>query len=74
MKKYKCENCHDTGWYWYWREYQLSRILQEIDKEVERCENLITDETEDAWMNRIQGLLYARRIIQETNQQSVGDE
>ncbi len=43
----------------------LNDILQEIDREVERCENLIDDTNETVWMARIQGMLWVRRIIEQ---------
>ena len=40
-------------------------ILKDIDNEIERCEQCIDEDPEsyDAYMNRIQGLLYACRTI-----------
>ena len=40
-----------------------NQILKEIDKEVERLENMMTEKTEDALMDRIQGILWVRNLV-----------
>lgn len=41
----------------------FNQILKEIDEEVERCETMITGKTENALMDRIQGILWARNLV-----------
>ena len=51
----------------------FNQILKDIDKEVERCEDMMNAKTENALMDRIQGILWVRNLLNKHQHQPCFD-